>query len=123
MNTVFKIVILLISASVFFAGPAVAGGGHTAEQMMEAGYDCFNDGPFNWTHCLDLDKFGNPAVPVKVFSVDGSKFLGTELLLREDIYAGQPCPQNDLNTWDYLGAEGPPYFACHHFNTSDASDD
>jgi len=89
----------------------------TADQLEKAGFDCFPAGPSNWIHCMDLDKLvgGKKSVPVKVFSVDGSEFLGTELLLHEDVYAGQPCPTDELNLWEVL--EGTPYFACHHFLT------
>lgn len=89
----------------------------TADQLSDAGFDCFPAGPSDWVHCMDLDKLldGKKSVPVKVFSVDGSEFLGTELLLHEDVYAGQPCPQDELNLWAPL--EGTPYFACHHFLT------
>ena len=116
MNTVLKSTILLMGTLAFFTGPAIAGG-HTATQMEEAGFTCFPAGPIitNWTHCLDLDKFGTPVVPVKVFSEDGIEFLGTELLLREDIYSGQPCPQDDLDLWDPDAVPG--YYACHHFST------
>ena len=116
MKPAFRIAILLVSASAFFAGSAIAGG-HKANQMDNAGFTCFNGGPAitNWVHCLDLEKFGRPVVPVKVFSEDGEHYLGTELLLRADIYSGQPCPQDDLNLWDHEAVEG--YFACHHFRT------
>jgi hypothetical protein len=116
MNTSFKIIILLMSASAFFAGHAVAGG-NTADQLEGAGFDCFKAGPYDWIHCMDLDKLlnGHPVVRVKVFSIDGSEFLGTELLLHEDVYAAQPCPQDDLNLW---GDAGGGYFACHHFSTN-----
>ncbi len=114
MKPVFRIAILLVSASAFFTGSAIAGG-HKANQMDNAGFDCFNAGPSNWIHCLHLRKFGSPVVPVKVFSEDGEHYLGTELLLREDIYSGQPCPQDDLNLWDHDAVPG--YYACHHFRT------
>jgi hypothetical protein len=104
-----------LAAIILFAGGGNAQAGHTAEQMANAGYFCFNAGPANWTHCLNPRLLGNPAVSVKVFSEDGSEFLGTEQLMRYDIYSGQPCPQDDLNQWDFLGE--PPYFACHHFHT------
>ncbi len=120
MNTSFKKVMLLMSVSAFFAGSAVAGG-HTAEQMVNAGFDCFTAGPSSFIHCLKLEHFGNPAVPVKVFTEDGEEFLGTELLLHPDIYNWQPCPQDgqgpqdDQNYWDFNSDVG--YFACHHFST------
>ena len=117
MKTSFKMIILLISTSAFFASP-VSAGGHTADQLVRAGYDCFAAGPNDWTHCMDLDKLitGHHVVRVKVFSVDGAEYLGTELLLHGDVYAAQPCPQDDLDLWGVL--EGTPYYACHHFSTA-----
>jgi hypothetical protein len=97
----------------FYAAAAPPQGGHTADQLKK--YFCFNAGPSNWKHCLNPRLLGNPSVSVKVFSEDGSQFLGTEQLIRYDIYSGQPCPQDGLDQWDFLG--DPPYFACHHFHT------
>lgn len=116
MKTRLFLFTLTLSVSCLGAGAAMAGG-HTADQLERAGFVCFPAGPSNWIHCLHADKIENenPSVPVKVFSVDGSEFLGTELLLHEDIYAGQPCPQDDLNLWE--PQPGIPYMACHHFLT------
>lgn len=104
---------LLTSLALLASTPAL--GGVTATKLEQAGYACFNSGPSNWIHCLRPGKFGFPSVPVKVFSEDGNEFLGTEQLLRYDVYKGQPCPQDELDEWDYLG--DPPYYACHHFHT------
>ena len=109
-----RTLMISLAAIGFFAGGASASR-LTAGQLAEAGFDCFEAGPSNWTHCLNLQKFGKPAVRVLVFSEDGSEFLGTEQLLREDIYAGQPCPQDGLGSWDSEAVPG--YFACHHFST------
>jgi len=87
----------------------------TADKLVAAGYDCFPAGPNDWIHCLLGRKFGQRVIPVKVFSTDGSEFLGTEQLLREDTYGGQPCPQDGLALWDSQGVPG--YYACHHFDT------
>lgn len=102
--------ILLIGS---FAGNSAAQESHTADQLKN--FLCFNTGPSNWMHCLNPLLLGNPSVSVKVFSEDGSQFLGTEQLIRYDIYSGQPCPQDGLDQWEFLG--DPPYFACHHFHT------
>jgi hypothetical protein len=99
--------------------PAALAGGHTADQMTRAGWDCFPAGPYNWVHCLDVDRIlkSRHSVPVKVYSVDGETFLGTELLLHEDVYAGQSCPQDELDLWGPSG-DAPGYYACHHFLTA-----
>jgi hypothetical protein len=88
---------------------------NSADKLAQAGFFCVNAGPSNWLHCLRLSHFGNPSVPVMVYSEDGIEFKGTELLLRPDIYAGQPCRQDGGDTWDYNA--GLDYMACHHFHT------
>ena len=109
---------MCIAAVALVTASSLAAAGFTADKMERAGYACFNAGPesTNWMHCLKPEHLGNPAVPVKVFSEDGSQFLGTEQLLHEDVYADKPCPQDGLFDWvpseDLLG-----YFACHHFHT------
>lgn len=116
MRTTSTLIMLLISVSTLLTGPAFAGG-ITADRLADAGFDCFEAGPNDWIHCMDLDRLlnGDTVVPVKVFSTDGSELLGTELLLHEDVYVAQPCPQDELNLWAPL--EGTPFFACHHFLT------
>jgi len=110
------IVIISIAVALCFSVASnKATAGNTAEQLSNAGYFCVNAGPSNWLHCLRPNHFGNPTVPVKVFSEDGMEFKGTELLLRPDIYAGQPCPQDGLDMWGYN--EDLDYMACHHFHT------
>ena len=103
MNTRLKNVLISLSILAIFSGPVLAGG-HTAQQMERAGFDCPNLGPSNWMHCMDIDVFvaGEvTAIPVKVFTEDGSKFKGTELHLRKDIYLKslRPCPPDELDMW------------------------
>ena len=94
------------------AAPSVAGS--SAEKLERAGYMCFPAGPNDWIHCWKLRDFSQAAIAVKVFSVDGMEFLGTELLIHEDHYNGHPCPQ-DGGEWAYQVVL--PYYACHHFYT------
>lgn len=113
----YKIVsmgIAFLAATYMLSGSATAEG-LTSSQLERAGYACFPAGPNSWIHCLLEKKLGKRSIPVKVFSADGSEFLGTEQLLRADNYGGQPCPQDGLEMWDPLAVPG--YFACHHFDT------
>lgn len=111
-----SVVILAIAITAIGLSPTSAQSqGLTSDQLIAAGYDCFPAGPNDWIHCLLGRKFGKRVIPVKVFSIDGSEFLGTEQLLRDDTYAGQPCPQDGLAQWDALAVPG--YYACHHFDT------
>ena len=98
------------------AGAALASG-PSQTQLERAGWDCFDVGPE--PHCVspsagffDRVLAGDASIPVLVFGADGS-FKGTELLLRADLYAGQPCPQDQV--LDLQELSGIPYFACHHY--------
>ena len=113
IRSVTMTMVSLVAIGLLASGNATAG--LTAEQLSRAGFDCFPAGPNLWTHCLNLQKFGKPAVRVLVFSTEGDVFLGTEQLLRADRYRGQPCPQDGLDMWDSEAVSG--YFACHHFET------
>ncbi len=94
---------------------AAAAGGHSAEQLTEAGWTCFPAGPNLWIHCFAPGGGSEKTIQVKVFGVTGEPFLGTELLIHQDVYAGQPCPQDRLATYEAVAST--PYMACHHFET------
>lgn len=104
----------IVAGAVLCAVSGYALAGNNAEKLNRAGFVCFNAGPSNWVHCWRAKDFSDRAIAVKVFSEDGSEFLGTELLIHQDVYNGQPCPQ-DGGDWELQS--GIPYFACHHFHT------
>ena len=80
-------------------------------------------------HCFQARAFTSPAsVTVRVFggtdpAATDAPFLGTELLIRDDLYAGQPCPQDGNAEYDLLPAALTPfdvgYRACHHYETGE----
>ena len=110
------ILIILATAATLVATANNAVAALTSEQLVLAGFLCDNAGPHDWVHCLNGQTLGRgKRVQVLVFTVDGSIFLGTELLIREDSYHGQPCPQDGKPVWDPV--PGIPYVACHHFAT------
>lgn len=82
--------------------------------LTAAGWTCFVP-PGDVVHCQPPGtKMGNPTITLRVFggidpSAASAPFLGTELLVREDLYHGQPCPRNE---WIILPFG---YRACHHF--------
>lgn len=105
--------------------------GHTYDQLENAGWFCVNTGPHNWKHCFVPNSFPPAPGPsgklpatiqVSVFDVAGEQFLGTELLIRHDLYEkglAQPCPQDGGEPYhDIFPDTGLPYYACHHFDTS-----
>lgn len=120
-----KMIAVLIAMLLLLIAFTVAYAANTSDQLENAGYTCVNAGPYNLTHCFppyisfpdDLLSGKPKTVQVKVFDVYGTTFLGTELLVRHDLYNGQSCPQDGLDEYEDISeATGFPYYACHHFS-------
>ena len=111
-----RFLVMITVASLFlglFAGTALAQG-PSMDNLERAGWDCSTivEGE---PHCVSPSatlfervEAGDPVIPVTVFGTDGS-FRGTERLVRADLYAGQPCPQDE----GFFLPFG--YWACHHY--------
>lgn len=110
---------LIASAALLaaLAGPVSAGGVSPA-QLQRAGWDCFNV-PTLGVHCSPpgVTPIGSGnATPLLYFfnttdpNETDTEFSGTEQILLEDAYHGQPCPQEGEDEWHDLG----PIRACHH---------
>lgn len=92
-------------------------------QAEAAGWDCnphvlivgyYHCAPPGKPSVLDMIQgtTDTPSIVLRVFYPSG-EFAGTEHLIRADLYQGQPCPQDNLATWDLLPFG---YRACHHFD-------
>ncbi len=122
-----SIIAALMLAATALAGSALGGGkaGMTdMQQAQAAGWDCnpqililgyFHCAPPGKPSVLDMINGDTSAamIVLRVFNPDGS-FAGIERLQRADLYAGQPCPQDNLEEWDLLPFG---YRACHNFDT------
>ncbi len=95
------------------------------DQTKAAGWDCnpevlivgyYHCAPPGKASVLDIatGQTSPPSVVLRVFNPDES-FAGTEMLRRADLYAGQTCPQDNLEKWDLLDLP-VDYRACHHFD-------
>lgn len=111
---------IVLALSVLFlgtlSGTSVARG-VTTTQLEKAGWLCFPTG--TGPHCMVPGALASDAsIPILVFSDWGSAGVlkGSELLIRADLYAGQPCPQSEV---EFLPAAATglanDYYACHHF--------
>lgn len=120
---------ILVFVSVFLpfqaAGAAGNGQGNTPQELMANGWVCwyrFNQYAFCMNPSFD-PAFPNvnplpTAVMNKIFKVSDATFadpvyLGTSVYLREDLYAGQPCPSNAQPDW--ISMIGGRYYNCRHF--------
>ena len=114
------------------AAVALAGSGPSPGQLSDSGWTCFlPPAPGEVVHCSPPgvgapQPNGRPTYTLLVFdTTDPGSFdaglLGTELLVRADLYDGRPCPQDphdDPSTAEVERGYLPlpfGYFACHHF--------
>jgi len=114
---------LVIAGASVFAISAAGSSSATMAQAQAAGWDCnpqvlivgyFHCAPPGKPSVLDMIQgtTDTPSIVLRVFYPSG-EFAGTEHLIRADLYEGQPCPQDNLVTWDLLPFG---YRACHHFD-------
>lgn len=112
-------------ATAVVAGTALGAGQRTLAQAQAAGWDCnpliligghYHCSPPGVPSVQDIvdGTASTPSIVHQVFRPDGT-LAGTELLIRADLYAGQPCPTDQwLPVPPWLPV--PTYYACHHFD-------
>lgn len=113
----------LALAGALAAPVSAAGRGVSPDILQNAGWFCFPAN--NFLHCVhDFGAIQEGEVvtsTVLAFDVSGAEFLGTELLIHEDRYNGQPCPQDQVGgesgSYVNLNPAGLDYFVCHHFDS------
>lgn len=104
------------------ASPAAASS-RTLDQALAGGWNCdplillgghYHCSPPGRPGVADIIAGTNVAtITHQVFRADGS-FAGTEILIRADLFANQPCPQD---AWLPVPApENVQYWACHRFD-------
>ena len=121
------LLLVLASAAAFLAlglsSGAASAHGNNSGRLANAGWTCFPAGPASNTHCVNPGGAGNghaKAIGVMVFSPTGHPFLGTELLISNDVYNGQPCATDGGGAYHDLSGDAPdflPFSACHHYDT------
>lgn len=105
---------ILLSVAAIFGVAFSHGDGHTLHQIQNAGWHC--ELAIGLEHCTrepleSLVADGAASISVMVYDPDTHEFVVTESLIRQDLYKGQPCPQEGLDEWTLLPFG---YYACHH---------
>jgi hypothetical protein len=131
MSKLFVIVVLLA----LLAGIAAAGvqsAGLSPAKLADAGWDCATGPrPFNpRVHCAppgELARILSGEAETATFltfdtedpAATDAVFLGTERLIRADLFHGQPCPTDPPSLqYSYLGPLlGWDYYVCHTFDS------
>lgn len=108
------------------------GRGNNPASLGDAGWLCVVAGPHGWVHCFPPGAFSSfSSISVKVFDTgdpgaEHAPYLGTEILLRADLYpeTNPPCPQDGGEPYELLSPAdtGLPFYyrACHHYETGHA---
>ncbi|MGD2157116.1 MAG: hypothetical protein PVG32_09605 [Anaerolineales bacterium] len=123
MKNKARITIVVLAVLVLVVTSVAYAKGNSPAQLTRAGWFCEDVSPLG-VHCFSPGAFkSSPSIQVKFFNTTDptstdAEFLGTELLLRADLYRGQPCPQEGESEWHLLPADETPfpvdYRACHH---------
>jgi hypothetical protein len=117
------LVIGLVAALAVFAvrGDTAQAHGISPAQLSDHGWNCF-DVPGLGVHCQPPGDGSSSATLTFLYfdtsdpNDEDAPFLGTEILVRADLYNGQPCPQEGLDEYTGLDLFGGPevdYYACH----------
>jgi hypothetical protein len=117
MGLAFALVLALLATALPLA--LADGEGNSPAQLAAHGWTCANvEGQ---VHCWRAGTtFMEPSVAIKYFDTTdpastNAPYLGTEILVHDHLYAGQPCPSEGLDQYTDLSLTlGLPYFACHH---------
>ena len=127
-NRVASVLILLLLL-VFTIASVASAGGNSPAQRTKAGWFCIVAGPRNRVHCVPPGAFKSSAsITAQVFdtsdvSSTDAPLHGTQILIRADLYAGQPCASDGGGEYEFVpsSATGLPfdYRTCHHFSTAD----
>ena len=116
--------ILALAAMTMGVMTPAGAGGLTAEKLdATPAWACQTVGDHLWNHCFNQKNGNGKVFQVRVFGPAdlsdgytlGDPFLGTEILVHESVYNGQPCSTDGGDP--YVDLVDPPYFACHHFAT------
>ena len=114
---------VLALALVFSIGAAGQSRGLSPSQLNARGWTCFPV-PGLGVHCSPPGQEWPPTGPTAQLlyffnTTDPTStvpdFTGTETLLRDDLYHGQPCPTEPSGDYTFIGdlGGGAEYWACH----------
>lgn len=123
MRRIF-IIAALLGAVMAFATAAASAERVSAAQLEKAGWDC----PFvlGAVHCAPPGGLARAVsgeaetMSFLVFRQSDGAFIGTELIVRADVFNGQPCP-TDPPGGEYTWLKpliGLDYYACHRYDSS-----
>jgi hypothetical protein len=123
MSRVFAVLAaVMLFATIGLGASAAEAHGNSPAKRVAAGWDCFNV-PGLGVHCTPPGAGASSAsISLQVFDTSDpadthGKMTSTEILIRADLYHGQPCSTDGLDEYEPLDLDGDgqvDYYACHH---------
>jgi hypothetical protein len=120
------IIVALLGAVTTVAIPAASAQGVSPAELEKANWTCIIPLPGDNIHCAPpggLERVVSAEAETMtflVFRTGDETFLGTEFIIRADLFKGQPCP-TDPPSGQYthlLPLLGLDYWACHRYDSS-----
>ena len=116
----------LLGAAAIAATGAASSAGVSQATLEKAGWTCFKPLPTDNVHCVHPGGLAAvltgeaETMSFLVFSASDGAFLGTELIVRADVFNGQPCPTYPPSRqYTFLRPIlGLDYYACHRYDSS-----
>lgn len=118
------VALLTVAAALAVSGTAGSSDGVSQAKLEQAEWDC----PFvlGAIHCAPPGGLARvvagtaETMSFLVFRASDGAFAGIELLVRADVFNGQPCPTDPPSReYTYLGPLlGLDYYACHRYDSS-----
>jgi hypothetical protein len=127
-----RLLSILAIAGLLLAAPAPASARVSPAGLQEAGWECILPPPeFNpYVHCVPADQLagiisGHSAMVTMLtfrtsdMTATDAELLGTERMIRADLFHGQPCPTDPPGyTYSWLFPRfGWDYYICHTFDS------
>ncbi len=118
-------IIITVIAALLVVLPAqpVAARGNGPAQLVKAGWLCLPFPSLGGVYCMPPGAFiSSETVTARIFDTldpvaSDAPFLGTALFVRVDLYNGQPCTQQVLDSYiplDFTGDGVTDYYGCWH---------
>ena len=105
------------------AAPSASAGSVSPAKLVKAGWDCLF--VLGAVHCAPPGGLARvfdgtaETMTFMVFQTTDLTFLGTEIIVRDDLFNGQPCPTDPPGEYTHLLLLlSLDYWACHSYDSA-----
>lgn len=119
-------IVAALFAVVLAVAASTASSTGVSPAQLEPGWTCFVPSPGDNIHCAPPGGLARvvagtaETMTFLVFQASNGEYIGTEHIVRADLFNGQPCPTDPPSRqYTYLlPLLGLDYYACHRYDSS-----